>query len=93
MGQKRRNFSSSFKSKVVLEALKEREPLSQLASRYGIHANQITKWKKQASENFDILFDKNSGAGNGKAGEQALNKLYEKIGKLEVERDWLKKKS
>lgn len=92
MGQRRR-FTSSFKTKVVLEALKEREPLSKLASRYDLHPNQITTWKNQAINNLDKLFDGKSGATGSEANEQKLNKLYEEIGRLKVECDWLKKKS
>ena len=92
MGQKRK-FSSSFKTKVVLEAMKEREPLSKLASRYNLHPNQITTWKNQAVKNLDKLFDCKGDTASSESYEQKLNKLYEEIGRLKVECDWLKKKS
>ena len=56
MKQKRRNFTSSFKTKVVLEALKERETIQQLGVKYAVHPNQITTWKKQFLENADAAF-------------------------------------
>src|SRR5690625_5228726 len=53
MKRKRRHFGSKFKTKVVLEALKERETIQQIASKYELHPNQITNWKKQFLENAD----------------------------------------
>jgi transposase InsO family protein len=56
MKPKRRNFTSSFKTKVVLEALKERETIQQLGVKYAVHPNQITTWKKKFLENADAAF-------------------------------------
>lgn len=93
MSQKRRQFSASFKTKVVLEALKEREALNELASRYEIQPNQITTWKKQALDNFSTLFDRNQSHSKAKAEEEEKRSLYEQIGQLKMECEWLKKKS
>jgi len=89
MRKTRRKFSSKFKAKVALEALKERKTLSELAEQFELHPNQISKWKKDFFENSEKVFtDKNSK--KDKSGEK-MDKLYQKIGQLEVENDFLKK--
>jgi len=89
MRKKRRNFSSEFKSKVAIEALKERYSLSELAERFELHPNQISQWKQEFLEKSSSVFDKKKDKSAEK--EVDLDKLYAKIGKLEVERDFLKK--
>jgi transposase len=85
----RRKFSSEFKAKVVLEALRERETIETLARRYELHPNQISAWKKEAQANLKQVFER----GNGSAAqEDNSEKLYAQIGQLKVENDWLKKK-
>ena len=79
----------------MLEALKEEKTVAQIASENGVHPNQIHKWKKQALENFQQLFE------DDRKGEKALaavhdkqvNELYSEIGKLSTQLNWLKKKS
>ena len=56
MPKKRRRFSAQFKAKVALEALTERETIAGLASRHGVHPNQISKWKQQLKESAPELF-------------------------------------
>jgi transposase len=56
MSTKRKQFQASFKSKVALEALKEQQTLSELASRFEIHPNQISNWKRQAKEQLPDIF-------------------------------------
>lgn len=89
MRRTRRKFSSEFKTKVSLEALKERETLSELAKRFELHPNQISQWKQEFLEKSNTVFDKKEEKSVEK--EVDLDKLYAKIGKLEVERDFLKK--
>lgn len=89
MSKKRRKFTSEFKSKVAIEALKERYSLSELAQRFELHPNQISQWKQEFLEKSSDVFDKKSSQPKEK--EVDLDKLYVKIGKLEVERDFLKK--
>ena len=89
MSKKRRKFTSDFKAKVAIEALKERYSLSELAERFELHPNQISQWKQEFLERSSDVFDK--GSSKPKEEEVDLNKLYAKIGKLEVERDFLKK--
>jgi len=92
MEKKRRNFSSKFKSKVALEALKERATLSELAQKYQIHANQISAWKKELLENSHELFEKKRGPESSfDKSKEAL--LYQQIGQLQYELSWLKKKT
>ena len=61
MGKRRRNFSSSFKAKVALEAIKGMKTLNQLAGEYSVHPNAIGKWKKELLENASDIFDKQRG--------------------------------
>lgn len=89
MKKKRRTFSSGFKTKVALEAIKERETLAELAVRFEIHPTQISAWKQEFLSKADSVFDSKS----KKASEPEIDtdKLYSKIGQLEMERDFLKK--
>jgi len=85
----RRKFSSSFKAKVVLEALRERETIEALSKRYELHPNQISAWKKEATSKLQQVFE------HGNSSIQVTDnseKLYAQIGQLKVENDWLKKK-
>ena len=88
--RKRRSFTPEFKARVVRDALKEREPLSQLASRYELSAAQISAWKKQALDALPEAFAK-GGQGAAEDHEQLVKSLYEEIGRLKMEHDWLKK--
>jgi len=88
MKRTRRKFTSTFKTKVALEAIKERETLAELAVRHGVHANQISQWKKELLSKASMAFE---GTTNHKSNDQTMNKLYQKIGRLEVENDFLKK--
>tara|TARA_R110002072_G_C7823012_1_gene523526 strand:+ start:466 stop:768 length:303 start_codon:yes stop_codon:yes gene_type:complete len=89
MKKTRRKFTSEFKSKVAIEALKERYSLAELAQRFELHPNQISQWKQEFLEKSKHIFESKS----TKADENQVDieKLYTKIGQLEVERDFLKK--
>ncbi|TDI67763.1 MAG: transposase [Bacteroidetes bacterium] len=89
MKRSRRKFTSGFKAKVAIEAIKERYSLSELSERFEIHPTQITKWKKDFLENASSVFE----AGSKKEEEEIvdIDRLYSKIGQLEIERDFLKK--
>ncbi len=88
--RKRRRYGAKFKTKVALEALKGQRTTSELASEHEIHPSQITEWKKRVTERACELFEK----GKGEEGDEALQKeLYEHIGRLKMELEWLKKKS
>jgi len=91
MKQKRRKFSTQFKLKVVLEALKERETLSELAQKFDLHPNQISKWKSHFLDNAaTFMSPKDKSKDNESSAD--LDELYAKIGKLQMELDFLKKK-
>ena len=83
MKQKRRKFSGAFKAKVAIEALKERETLAELSKRFEVHPNMISKWKQEFLDRSAELFDKKSDAET----EVDADKLYSKIGQLEMEND------
>jgi transposase len=87
-------FNAEFKAKVALEALREQETLNQIASRYDVLPAQVSLWKSQ-------LLSGAAGSFARKGEQEKLledhtekeSRLYQKIGQLEVELDWLKKKS
>jgi len=87
--KKRQKHSPEFKAKVVIEALKEQKTISELAQLYQVHPNQITLWKKEFLANASQVFER----GNKKPKDDLdLAKLFEAIGQLKIENDWLKKK-
>lgn len=93
MAKTRRRFGSAFKSKVALAACRGDKTTAQLASEHGVQAGQITAWKKQLLAGAPSLFeDRRSGAAaaTSTVEEQAL---YEQIGRLKMEVEWLKKKA
>jgi len=92
MAQKRRQFSGQFKARVVRAALREDKTLAELASQFGIHPNQITDWKRQALEALPEVFSRRKRA-DAKAAEDHETRLYEQVGKLQVELEWMKKKA
>lgn len=91
MKKSRRKFSASFKAKVAIEALKERETLAELARRFELHPQQISQWKQEFLKSSDSVFESSSKPESSEQTEVDLDKLYAKIGKLEMERDFLKK--
>lgn len=88
MKRSRRVFSGAFKAQVAIEALKERDTLAELSKRFEVHPQVISKCKQEFVERSHEIFET-------KAPEENLEKeqerLYAKIGQLEMERDWLKK--
>jgi transposase len=88
MKSKRQKHSGAFKAKVALEALQERESLSELARKYEVHPNMINRWKKEFLERAPELFSKPDPQ---KQTDTDLEKLYAKIGQLEMEKEFLKK--
>lgn len=92
MKDHRKRFSGEFKTKVALEAIKGQKTVAEIASEYGVHPNQITQWKKQAVEALpELLGDRRRKV--NKDHEALVGQLYQQIGQLKVELDWLKKKS
>ena len=88
----RKQHSAEFKAKVALEAIKGLKTVNELSSEYGVHSTQINQWKKQALEEFPGIFSSRR-SHNQKEQEDLTASLYQQIGQLKVELDWLKKKS
>jgi transposase-like protein len=91
MSSTRRRHSEEFKAKVALEAIKGVQTLGELSSRYKVHPTVITQWKRQLVNRAAEVFSRNGG-GSGRSEEELTGPLYEEIGRLKVEVDWLKKK-
>jgi len=89
---KRKRYSKEFKAKVALEAIKGQKTANEIASEYEVHVSQINTWKKQLLESAPEVF-------GGKAERSVVeheaekDRLYQQIGRLQVEVDWLKKKT
>jgi len=90
MKRKRTKFQAAFKFKVVLEALKEQQTLSELAAKYDIHPNMISRWKSEFIERGSQIFD--DSVKKKDVTEPDAESLYKAIGQMKVENDWLKKK-
>jgi transposase len=85
-----RKHNADFKAKVALAAIKEEGTIAELSSKYGVHPTQIRKWKQAVLDGVRGLFDENVKAPpKGMVPEGEVDGLYKKIGKLEVERDFL----
>ena len=91
MAQKRRKHSDEFKAKVALEAVKGVRTLSELSSAFGVHPTVIAHWKRQLVESAARVFSGGDGSA-GKREEELTGPLYQEIGRLKMEVDWLKKK-
>lgn len=90
MKTNRRKFSGEFKAQVAIETLKERESLAELSKKFEVHPNMISKWKQEFLERAGELFETKS---PDKQAQVDIEKLYAKIGQLEMENDFLKKVS
>ncbi len=92
MHKLRKRHDATFKAKVALEAAKGERTIAQLSSEFGVHANQIRQWRKQLLEELPRLFSDRRRK-QEKDDEELRSELYQQIGQLKVELDWLKKKS
>ena len=88
----RKRYSPKFKARVAIEAIRGEKTLNQLGSQFGVHPMQIAYWRKAALEQLPEIFadGRRRKADSGEVGKEAL---YEEIGRLKMELDWLKKKA
>ena len=91
----RKKYTAKKKAQIVLEILKEERTIPQIASEYGIHPNQLYRWKAQALERLPDLFEDERKTEKALQAdhERELNELYAEIGRLTTQLNWLKKKS
>jgi putative transposase len=87
----RKQYSPQFKAKVALEAIRGEKTLSQLGSQFKVHPMQIAKWRKSAMDQLPELFV-DGRTRKASSAETDSGALYQEIGRLKVELDWLKKK-
>lgn len=87
----RRKFTAEFKAKVAVEALKAQETINQIAARHELHPHQVAQWKKQLLRDGRMIFEAGASSA-GAAVESHETELYEQIGRLKMELEWLKKK-
>ncbi len=87
---KGRKFKAEFKSRVAIEAIKGRKTAAELSSEFEVHTSQVSNWKKQAMQGIKSIFS-NGYEKASESHEKQIDVLYKKIGKLEVENDFLKK--
>ncbi len=91
MARRRRKFSSALKARLAIEAVKGHRSVSELAGEHQVHPSQITQWKKQLLDSAAALFSDKRQM-QQKDQEELLAKLYQQIGQMKVELDWLQKK-
>ena len=85
-------YSAGFKAKVALEAIRGLRTINEISTEYGVHPNQISKWKKQVLESLPDLFSTKHGRAV-EANSAEKDRLYQQIGQLQYELSWLKKKT
>ena len=92
MARQRKQYTGAFKAKIALEAIKGQRTVQELASGYGVHPNQISNWKRHLIAEAEEIF---SGGRERRDAAEEVEKaeLYQQIGKLQVQLDWLQKKS
>jgi len=87
---KKKKYPKEFKARIAIEAIKGEKTIARISSEYEVHSNLITQWKKRLKENVSSIFiRKNEQEPDDK---QLIDNLYKRIGKSQVEIDWLKKK-
>ncbi len=92
MTKQRNHYSADFKAKVALAAIRGQQTVNEIASMYGVHPNQVMTWKKQVLEAAPDIFSARR-AKTAQDDEALKAQLYQQIGQLKVELDWLKKKA
>jgi transposase-like protein len=92
MSKKRRQHSPDLKARVGLEALKGLEPIHAIAAKYEVHPVQVSQWKKEIAERLPEVFSKKVDH-DAEASKEREKGLFEEIGRLKMELDWVKKKA
>jgi transposase-like protein len=92
MPGQRKRYSADLKAKIALEAIKAQKTANEIATEYGVHPSQIAQWKKQALDGLPDLFSTRA-SDQAKKEEELIARLYQQIGQLKVQVDWLEKKS
>ena len=92
MSKKRRQHSPDLKARVGLEALKGIEPVHTIAAKYQVHPVQVSQWKKEVAERLPEVFARKADA-DAIAAKEREKELYEEIGRLKMQLEWLKKKA
>lgn len=91
MGNMRKQFGKEFKGRVAIEALKGLKTTAELSSEYDVHATQINQWKRELKEALPGIFARGKST-EEKDQEKLVDDLYKRIGQLEMENNWIKKK-
>jgi len=92
MSVQRKRHSAQFKFQMALEAVKNDQTINQLASEHGVHPSQVSQWKRQLLDEGATIFS-TSAAQHLRQAEAMQAELYEQIGRLQMELEWLKKKA
>ena len=90
--RQRKQYSADLKAKIAMEAIKGQRTIQEIASHYGVHPTMVTNWKKQLTESAAEIFSRGR-VRAADAEDQLKAELYQQIGKLQVDLDWLQKKS
>jgi transposase len=93
MARKRRTFTKAFKAKVALAAVRGDRTAAQLAKDFKVHVNQVGSWKAKLLAEAPELFEDGRGRNGRDTEEPSSEELYEQIGRLKMELEWLKKKA
>lgn len=88
----RKRYDGNFKARVALEAIRGDRTIAEIAAAYEVHPNQISTWKRQALDELPRIFSGRHKRQEAE-GKELISHLYQQIGQLKVELDWLKKKS
>ena len=92
MAKNRRTISPEMKAKIALEAIRGVVTVNELAAKYKVHPNQISKWKKQATDNMASLFADGRVKEKKDDADETIERLYREVGQLQCDLSWLKKK-
>jgi putative transposase len=92
MSKQRKNYTAAFKAKAALAAIKGQQTINEIASSFSVHPNQVTQWRKQALEAIPDSFSQHR-VRDASSDEELRAQLYQQIGQLKVELDWVKKKA